>query len=189
MDKATLRTTAKATRQTLAEGWNGASAQKLEAHLMQAIHAHAPKIVGMYMPIQDECPLGNLPYQLAQEGVQLALPVVLDLEKPMIFRQWQVDAPVTGGVFGIGVPGQDCPECLPDVMLVPLLAYDARGFRLGYGKGCYDRTIPLLRQQKPVVAIGVAYDGQRLDRVPTDVHDVPLDQVATPAGIERFSLS
>jgi 5-formyltetrahydrofolate cyclo-ligase len=71
------------------------------------------------------------------------------------------------------------PEVLPDVLLVPMLAFDRKGFRLGYGGGFYDRTLEKLRELKTVVAIGVAYHAQMVDEVPVGIHDAPLDYVMT----------
>ena len=85
-------------------------------------------------------------------------------------------------MWGIGEPLPSAPVLEPDVMLVPLLAFDARGYRLGYGGGFYDRTIAQLRNQKPVLTIGVAFDEQRVDAVPHVDYDQRLDWVLTPSG-------
>ena len=83
------------------------------------------------------------------------------------------------GVWDIPVPLATAPEVLPDVLLVPMLAFDRKGFRLGYGGGFYDRTLAKLRAVKPVIAIGVAYHAQIVDEVPRDAFDAPLDYVMT----------
>jgi len=185
-DKTQLRHSAKAMRAELARQFTPARAKALEDALLHEILSLKPQVVGVYMPIQDECPLGDVPYHLTEASILLSLPVVIHPEQPMVFRQWDVNGAVTSGIFGIGVPDEKAPVLKPDIVLVPLLAYDRHGHRLGYGQGCYDRTLPELRKTKPARAIGVAYEGQQVDKLPTDVHDMPLDAVVTPAGIERF---
>jgi 5-formyltetrahydrofolate cyclo-ligase len=86
------------------------------------------------------------------------------------------------GVWGIAEPKADKPQVEPDVVLVPLLAFDRRGWRLGYGGGFYDRTLAGLRRRKPIVAVGLAYDGQEVDAVPRLEYDQRLDWVLTPSG-------
>jgi 5-formyltetrahydrofolate cyclo-ligase len=88
--------------------------------------------------------------------------------------------------WGIVEPLPDKPAVDPDVLIVPLLAFDKRGYRLGYGGGFYDRTLARLRAVKPVITVGVAYDEQEVDVVPTDVYDQQLDWMLTPSGPKRF---
>lgn len=87
--------------------------------------------------------------------------------------------------WGIAEPLDDKPEVDPDVVLVPLLAFDARGHRLGYGGGFYDRTLNRLRKSKRIVAVGLAYDEQRVDEVPVESYDEKLDWVLTPSGPQK----
>lgn len=186
MDKARLRKEAKERRRALAARWDGMAAAALEGVVLAEVARVGAKVVAVYMPVQDECPPGDVPHRLSKAGIKVVLPVVLDVEQPMIFRQWEMNASVMGGLFGIAVPGPEAPALAPDLVLVPLLAYDGRGHRLGYGKGCYDRTLAALRRNGRIQAIGLAYDGQKVDALPADGYDVALDAVATPSGIERF---
>ena len=119
------------------------------------------------------------------EGWITCLPIVKAGRLPLIFRQWSPGEPTRPGVWGIPMPAEDAPEVEPDVLLVPLLAYDRTGYRLGYGGGFYDRTLAHLRQRKRITAIGVGYSGQELEAVPHGAMDEPLDYVLTEAGPQK----
>ena len=101
--------------------------------------------------------------RLADAGAQLALPVVAGRGKPLIMRAWRFGAPLASGVWGIREPPPEAPEVDPDILLVPLAAFDRRGHRIGYGAGYYDLTIAGLRARKPVTAIGLAFAAQEID--------------------------
>ena len=117
--------------------------------------------------------------KLVAEGWTTALPVVVAKNTPLVFRQWKPGDPLVLGRWDIQVPPVEAPEVLPDVLLVPLLAFDRKGFRLGYGGGFYDRTLEKLRALKTVTAIGIAYAGQEMDTVPRDDFDQRLDWIMT----------
>lgn len=117
--------------------------------------------------------------KLAADGWITALPVVIAKNTPLVFRQWKPGDALVLGRWDIQVPPEDAPEVLPDVLLVPLLAFDREGFRLGYGGGFYDRTLEKLRALKKVTAIGIAYAGQEMDTVPRDAFDQRLDWIMT----------
>ena len=119
---------------------------------------------------------------LHAEGCRLALPVMVGKGKPLVMRAWTPGDAMDAAAWGIAEPLPDKPEVEPDIVLTPLLAFDANGFRLGYGGGFYDRTLAKLRAKKPVVAVGVAYDEQRVDAVPVESYDQRLDWVLTPSG-------
>jgi 5-formyltetrahydrofolate cyclo-ligase len=97
----------------------------------------------------------------------------------LIMRAWAVGAPLASGIWGIREPMPDAPAVDPDVVIAPLLAFDRRGHRLGYGAGYYDMTLTALRAKKPVVAIGIAYSTQEVEVVPITPRDAPLDLVLT----------
>ena len=120
--------------------------------------------------------------RLAGDGWATALPVVAADGAPLSFRRWTPGEPTVPGRFGIPVPHAASAELLPDVLLVPMLAFDRAGFRLGYGGGFYDRTVECLRQLKPVVAIGIAYAAQEVAAVPRGRYDQPLDWIVTEVG-------
>ena len=96
-------------------------------------------------------------------------------------------APLPRDAAGVPAPGPDAPELTPDLVVVPLLAFDGAGARLGQGGGYYDRTLAALRAAGPVVALGLAYAGQEVARLPVEAHDQRLDAVLTEAGLRRFA--
>jgi 5-formyltetrahydrofolate cyclo-ligase len=116
---------------------------------------------------------------LVADGWTTALPVVVAKNTPLVFRQWAPGDALVLGRWNIKVPPEEAPEVLPDVLLVPLLAFDRKGFRLGYGGGFYDRTLVKLRALKKVTAIGIAYAGQEVDAVPYEEFDQRLDWIMT----------
>ncbi len=145
-------------------------------------------VVSGYAAIRDE--LNPLPLlkMLAANGHPIALPVIERKGAPLIFRAWELDTPLKPGAFSVPVPGEDAARLIPEIVLVPLLAFDARGTRLGYGAGFYDRTLCALRARGRVTAIGIAFNEQQVEAVPGDAYDEALDWVLTPSGpipIER----
>jgi 5-formyltetrahydrofolate cyclo-ligase len=136
-------------------------------------------IVSGFMPLKSEINPLPLMRKLAEAGANLALPVVAGKGQPLIMRGWTLGGPLASGVWGIREPLPDAPAVDPDILIVPLLAFDRRGHRLGYGAGYYDMTISALRAKKPVIAVGIAYAAQEVDTVPITPHDAPLDLVLT----------
>lgn len=120
--------------------------------------------------------------RLRDEGYRLCLPVMEGKSKPLIFRDWSPGDPLAETTWGIREPLATAAVLDPDIVLGPLLAFDADGYRLGYGGGFYDRTLARLRALKPIVSIGIAFDEQRVDAVPHADYDEPLDWVLTPSG-------
>jgi 5-formyltetrahydrofolate cyclo-ligase len=104
----------------------------------------------------------------------------------LIFRAWTTDTVLVRGLYGILEPSSDAEEVEPDIVLVPLAAFDQRGHRLGYGGGYYDRTLQGLRRSKRITAAGLAFSVQQMDRVPEDAHDEPLDLVLTERDVIDF---
>jgi 5-formyltetrahydrofolate cyclo-ligase len=113
------------------------------------------------------------------------LPVVVRRGLPLLFRAWHPGQPLVTGSFGVPRPDKDQPELTPRVLIVPLLAFDRAGYRLGYGGGFYDRTLAALRQRKPITAIGVGYVAQELPQVPHGPMDQRLDYVLTEDGPKK----
>jgi 5-formyltetrahydrofolate cyclo-ligase len=136
-------------------------------------------IVSGYSPMKSEFNPVPLMRRLAEAGANLALPVVAGRGKPLIMRAWRFGAPLLSGVWGIREPPPEAPEVDPDILLVPLAAFDRRGHRIGYGAGYYDLTIAALRGRKPVTAIGLAFAAQEIDAVPITPRDARLDLVLT----------
>jgi 5-formyltetrahydrofolate cyclo-ligase len=141
-----------------------------------------PLVVSGFHPFKSEIDVLPLLARLTSEGWVTALPIVRAERQPLIFRQWAPGEPTVPGVWGIPMPAEEAPEVEPDILLVPLLAFDRWGYRLGYGGGFYDRTIAHLRQKKPVTAIGIGYAGQEMNLVPRGGMDQRLDYVLTEAG-------
>lgn len=135
--------------------------------------------VSGFWPIGSEANVMPLLLALGGRGLDMALPVVPRRGEPLVFRRWRPDDPVDRGPFGIGEPQAAAPELEPDLLLVPLLAFDRAGGRLGYGGGYYDRTLARLRARKRILAVGVAYAAQECATVPRDGHDARLDWVLT----------
>lgn len=138
-------------------------------------------IVAGYAPFRTEIDPRPLMRRLARLGARVALPVtpMRGTEAPLSFREVDPERAPAPGRYGIAEPDAACPTVEPDLVLVPLLAFDRGGRRLGYGAGWYDRTLADLRARRPTPAIGLAYAAQEVERVPTDPHDVPLDGVCT----------
>lgn len=136
-------------------------------------------VVAGYWPVNDEIDVRPLLNMLADRGHTIAMPVVMKRQSPMRFRRWYPGMIMESGRFGIPVPPDTFPEIRPDVVLVPLLAFDRQGYRLGRGSGFYDHTLEMLRATGKVVSIGIAYGGQEVAAVPHDVYDQRLDWIVT----------
>lgn len=186
-EKTAERTRARARREA-AHARHGSRAGALIARNGLAFLGPAPgAIVSGFSSIRDEIDPGALLVRLAQEGHRLCLPVMQGKGLPLVFRAWAPGDETAPAAWGIAEPLPCEPVLEPDVVLVPLLAFDAQGYRLGYGGGFYDRTLVRLRVSKPVVAVGVGYDEQRIDAVPHLDYDQRLDWVLTPSGPLRCS--
>ena len=136
-------------------------------------------IVAGYSPINSELDPFPLMQALAGKGAVLALPVVIARDHALIFREWQPDEGLVRGAFGIFQPPSDADEVDPDIVLVPLAAFDRAGHRIGYGRGYYDRTLQGLRSKKKITVIGLAFAVQEIETVPRLPHDEQLDCVLT----------
>jgi 5-formyltetrahydrofolate cyclo-ligase len=135
--------------------------------------------VSAYWPLDDEFDPRPLFMALHARGHPIGLPVVAGRGRPLLFRQWLPDMELVHGTFRVMTPPTDAPEVVPDLLLVPLLAFDRAGYRLGYGGGFYDRTIARLRAERAALAVGVAFAAQEVPAVPRDDTDQPLDWIVT----------
>ncbi|MFB2593282.1 5-formyltetrahydrofolate cyclo-ligase [Paracoccus sp. p4-l81] len=163
---------------------DGDAQARAQAHLNGVLAAHHGAVLAGYMPMRSE--IDPLPAMAAHHGAggTVGVPVILARATPLVFHRWTPDAAMIPGTFGAQVPQAGVPV-QPQVLIVPLLAFDARGFRLGYGGGFYDRTLAGLRARGPVTAIGFAWGAQQVDQVPTEPTDEVLDLIVTEAGIIR----
>ncbi len=134
-----------------------------------------------YMPIRTEINILPAMRVLATKG-QIGVPVIIGQGQPLEFHAWQPGAQMQDGPFGARVPVV-AVRVVPQVVILPLVAFDARGFRLGYGGGFYDRTLAILRAGGDVRAVGFAYAGQEMDAVPTGPTDQSMDAVVTENGV------
>lgn len=158
------------------------------AHLVTQFSAHVAlkptAVVAGYRAIQHEIDPAPLLAALDARGLTLALPAIS--ADALVFRAWRPGLPLVPGAFGIEEPGASAVRLEPDVVLVPLLAFDRRGHRLGYGAGYYDRALAALRAGAGVRAVGLAFDFQGVEVLPSDGHDEPLDAVVTPTTFHDF---
>jgi 5-formyltetrahydrofolate cyclo-ligase len=152
------------------------------------VSARAPKTVAAYLPMGSEIDPGPLLERLAAAGSAVLLPVVVRRGAALIFREAGDTARFVPDAAGILAPPPGAAEAVPDLVLAPLLAFDRYGGRLGYGGGYYDRTLAALRAAPGVLAVGLAFSGQEVDRVPHDAHDQMLDAICTEVGY-RAALS
>jgi 5-formyltetrahydrofolate cyclo-ligase len=176
--KSDLRRAALARRDGLPPDERAAAALAVAARPFP-IPIAAGAIVSGYSPMKSEFNPIPLMRRLADAGAQLALPVVSGRGKPLIMRAWSFGAPLAAGVWGIREPMPEAPEVDPDVLLVPMLAFDRAGHRIGYGAGYYDMSISRLRAVKPVTAVGIAFAAQEIAHVPATPRDARLDLVLT----------
>jgi 5-formyltetrahydrofolate cyclo-ligase len=140
-------------------------------------------IVSGFSPIKTEFNPLPLMRVLAKAGARLALPKVMGRGKPLSLRSWNFGEPLISGVWGIREPGPEAPEVAPDILLVPFAAFDRAGYRIGYGAGYYDMTLAGLRAKKKIVAIGIGFALQEVEKVPVEAHDERLDYILTEAGL------
>jgi 5-formyltetrahydrofolate cyclo-ligase len=183
--KATLRLEALPRREALPASERATAAEIVAEREFPLVVAPGA-IVSGFTPMKSEINPLPLMRKLAAAGAQLALPVVAGQGKPLIMRAWAFGAPLAAGVWGIREPKPDAPEVAPDILLVPLLAFDRRGHRIGYGAGYYDMTIAALRARKQVTAIGIAFAAQEIDAVPNTPRDARLDLVLTEREVIDF---
>ncbi len=158
------------------------AAAYLAAHGLPFVDPRPAGAVSGFTAFRTEIDVIPLLARLAGDGWATALPVVAADGAPLSFRRWTPGEPTVPGRFGIPVPHAASDELLPDVLLVPMLAFDRAGFRLGYGGGFYDRTVAWLRQVKPILAVGIAYAAQEVAAVPRGRYDQPLDWIVTEVG-------
>jgi 5-formyltetrahydrofolate cyclo-ligase len=176
--KAALRPPARARRDALAADVRTAAAQVI-AERPFPIALTSQVIVSGFMPMGSEINPIPLMRKLASSGARLALPAVAGRGKPLTMRAFTFGQGLVPGVWGIREPAPDAPEVFPDILIVPLLAFDRRGHRIGYGAGYYDLTIAGLRARKTITACGLAFAAQEISSVPTTSRDARLDLVLT----------
>jgi 5-formyltetrahydrofolate cyclo-ligase len=185
VSKADLRAAALAKRDALSDEQRADAAQAL-ARLKLPFEIAPGTVVSGYSPIRNEIDPAPLMRKLAEAGAKLALPAVLARGKSLAFRAWSPDDRLMLGPLGIPEPSPAAAELVPDIMLIPLAAFDASGHRIGYGAGHYDYTLAHLRKVKAIAAIGIAFAVQQIKAIPALPHDVALDYVLTEKKVFDF---
>ena len=183
--KAELRAAALAARDALDGAQRDAAAQAIATRGLPVAIAPGAVVSG-YSPIRGEIDPAPLMLRLAAQGAKLALPAVVARGKSLAFRAWFPGDRLTLGPLGILEPSPAAADVVPDILLVPLAAFDPKGHRIGYGAGHYDFTLAHLRKVKAVTAIGVAFSVQEIEAVPALSHDVALDYVLTESRTFDF---
>jgi 5-formyltetrahydrofolate cyclo-ligase len=178
-DKRTLRSAMLAWRSGLDEAKRRAAAERLLETLRRERPIAGAAVVSGFWPIKEEIDIRPLMIELTNQGCQLALPVVQGKGKPLLFRAWRPGDPLEQGVFGTLQPSAKREVIEPDALIVPLLACDEEGWRLGYGGGFYDRTLAGLRAKKTITAVGVGFNDQLVPEVPHGPSDQRLDWLLT----------
>ena len=150
-------------------------------------HVSLPRDITIsgYYPVGSEANILPLLNALQQKGLDLSLPVVDKSHSPLIFRRWDEATEMQEGACGILEPTPDAASVYPGLMLIPLLAFDRQGNRLGYGGGFYDLSIRSIREQQPVYALGIAFAAQEVTAVPCDKNATTLDGILTEKGVIR----
>jgi len=185
--KAELRTQAAARRKQLMASDPDASARlaaQVDIITGLARRADPACILAAYMPIRSELSPLPLVAALVAQGIVTAMPETPSPGNPLVFRRWAPGDDLVDGPYGTSQPSAAAPVVVPGIILAPMLAFDTMCWRLGYGGGFYDRTLAGLRDcGQTVTAIGIAFDGQLVDKVPVGPFDMPLDAVLTPSGL------
>jgi 5-formyltetrahydrofolate cyclo-ligase len=182
--KAGLRLKAHATRAAIPNSGRADAARAAARHFFEAVPLAPGQIVAGYWRIKDEMDCQPILVQLMDSLQPVCLPVVVGDEQPLELRLWEQGTPLYEAGFGTLAPSELAPRVEPDVIIMPLLGFDRRGTRLGYGGGYYDRTLERLSKRPRLV--GLAFAAQQLATVPREPHDVPLDIVVTEEGVIPF---
>jgi 5-formyltetrahydrofolate cyclo-ligase len=182
--RATLRRQRIAAREALPPSEHAERSARIEAALMTLLAPRPPAILAFCWPIRAEFDARPLVERLLGAGWRACLPVLVGLTEPMSFRAWRPGAAMATDRYGIHYPAAG-DALVPDVLLMPVNAFDDRGYRIGYGGGYFDRTLAAMPRRP--LAIGVGFDLARVGSILPQPHDIGLDAVITESGIEFFS--
>lgn len=159
------------------------NAEAIFANLTSLIKWESNPIIAGFWPIAGEIDDRVFLEHCHNQGLQCCLPFITGSNSPLAFKAWQPSDTLEKGMYGIPAPSTEAPTLIPDVLLVPLVAFDKDCHRLGRGGGFYDRTLAQLRKSHAVLAIGLAYDCQEIDHVTREAHDQQLDCIVTPTRV------
>lgn len=181
-DKATLRRMAFAARKAAV---SQEATDAAISHLLHHLGNPAPAIIAGYMAIRTEIDPMAAMRALHAKGHRVVVPVILGKDRPLAFHAWTPEARMVDGPFGARIP-EDGAVLVPDILIAPLVGFDAAGNRLGYGGGFYDRSVAEIRATKSAAFIGFAYEAQELPALPAEPTDIPLDALITETGVRQF---
>ncbi|MEP3890703.1 MAG: 5-formyltetrahydrofolate cyclo-ligase [Hellea sp.] len=186
MDIKTQKTRARLqAKQRRAEVHNAFAAVQLLEHVPAA--QFKSRIIGGYWPMPGELDILPLLEACHGQGQSIALPCTPRRGKPLTFREWVPSDSLKAGPYGTSEPYPEKPDVLPNLVLVPLLAFTQHGERLGYGGGFYDRTLAALKSEQEIFACGIAYAAQEAATLPVDEFDYPLDGILTDQYFKAFT--
>lgn len=186
--KRTLRRMAGERRRALIATLDPAAAGAAAAdHLIDQIHPAPGIAISGYWPLDEEFDTRPLLRRMHERGHPVGLPVVVARGEPLVFRRWVPGLELVKGAFNVMIPGPGAATIEPALLVVPMLAFDREGYRLGYGGGFYDRTLALRRRQGEALAVGLAFAGQEVAHVPHGDYDQPLDWAVTERRAHRFA--
>lgn len=183
--KAVVRTLGLQRRDALPAATRAIASAAINDRLLKTLAERSIGSAGGYLPIRSEVDPRPAMIELAARGVRIAVPAIVNGD--LIFRRLHGEQAMERQGFGTYAPGTDAEELHPDLLIVPLAAFDPAGGRCGYGKGFYDRAIARLADRGALLAIGVAFDAQRMEHVPMEPHDRALDMIVTESAVHRPS--
>lgn len=185
-EKKRLREEALARRDALS-AYAREKAAQLVAKTLSELDLPTHAIISAYWPMRSELDPRPTIAWLQKQGLKVTLPAILD-KQTIVFRHFEPDCPLVDMGFGTRGPDIDATELVPDFLLMPMAAFDARGHRIGYGAGYYDRAVAKILQNggKPTL-LGIAFDCQEVEKVPEEPHDMRLDAIVTESGLRRFN--
>lgn len=183
-DKNSLRESAFTVRDKCQLADDGMAARLIASKIIMLPELDDVKRVSGFYPINNELDCLTILKALHAARFQISLPTITDRSSPLDFHEWDMREKLADGPFNTK---QSLGEMVtPEILIVPLLAFDLRGHRIGYGGGYYDRTLTALRKENAkLIAIGIGYDDQKLDRVPDEDYDQPVDMIITEKNIYR----
>jgi 5-formyltetrahydrofolate cyclo-ligase len=187
--KRELRRAALARRDALDPFWRVEASLEMAETAKRLIGVEPGTIVSGFWPMRSEVDVRPLMFALRENGARLCLPAILD-KTTIVFRELVRGAALVDMGFGTAGPGEEAETLDPSIMLVPLAAFDARGHRIGYGAGYYDRAIARLTEAGHAPRlIGIAFECQEVPVVPDEPHDVIIPEILTESGLRRFAPS
>jgi 5-formyltetrahydrofolate cyclo-ligase len=182
--RAQLRRQGIAAREALTAEDHAARSARIEASLMDILEKREPATIGFCWPIRAEFDARPLIERLLKRGWRACLPVLVGVDEPMSFRDWSPDVPMAEDRYGIHYPAAG-DALRPDILLMPLNAFDPGGYRIGYGGGYFDRTLAAMHPRP--MTVGIGFELARVDSILPQPHDIRLDAVITESGVEFFS--